>query len=226
MDELYTDRHQAGRSLAAELLHYRQQRDVVVLGLPRGGVPVAFEVARALAAPLDILIVRKLGVPWQTELAMGAIASGNVRVLNERTIDDLSIDAGTVDAVAARERHELERRERAYRQGRHAVDLQGKTVILVDDGLATGASMRAAVIAVRHQSPVKVVVAVPVGAAEACEQLSELADDVVCPYRPEPFFAIGRFYDDFAQTTDADVEALLEQAARKPASGAHAEGAS
>jgi len=226
MDELYTDRHQAGRSLAAELLHYRQQRDVVVLGLPRGGVPVAFEVARALAAPLDILIVRKLGVPWQTELAMGAIASGNVRVLNERTIDDLSIDAGTVDAVAARERHELERRERAYRQGRHAVDLKRKTVILVDDGLATGASMRAAVIAVRHQSPAKVVVAVPVGAAEACEQLSELADDVVCPYRPEPFFAIGRFYDDFAQTTDADVEALLEQAARKPASGAHAEGAS
>lgn len=226
MDELYTDRHQAGRSLAAELLHYRQQRDVVVLGLPRGGVPVAFEVARALAAPLDILIVRKLGVPWQTELAMGAIASGNVRVLNERTIDDLSIDAGTVDAVAARERHELERRERAYRQGRQAVDLKGKTVILVDDGLATGASMRAAVIAVRHQSPAKVVVAVPVGAAEACEQLSELADDVVCPYRPEPFFAIGRFYDDFAQTTDADVEALLEQAARKAASGAHAEGAS
>ncbi|MGN6627235.1 MAG: phosphoribosyltransferase, partial [Tepidisphaeraceae bacterium] len=165
MDELYTDRSQAGRSLAAELLHYRQQRDVVVLGLPRGGVPVAFEVARALAAPLDILIVRKLGVPWQSELAMGAIASGNVRVLNERTIDELSIDAGTVDAVAARERHELERRERAYRQGRKAVDLKGKTVILVDDGLATGASMRAAVIAVRHQSPAKVVVAVPVGAA-------------------------------------------------------------
>lgn len=212
----FRDRSDAGRRLAAKLDHYADRDDVIVLALPRGGVPVGAEVARTLGAPLDVFLVRKLGVPGHEELAMGAIASGGVRVLNPDVVDQLRIKPEWIDAAAAREGAELARREAAYRDGRPAPDVRGKTVILVDDGLATGASMKAGLAALRDLEPARVVAAVPVGAAETCAELEALADEVVCATMPEPFYAVGSWYVDFDQTTDAEVRELLAAAAREP----------
>ncbi|HWQ11283.1 MAG TPA: phosphoribosyltransferase [Roseiflexaceae bacterium] len=208
----FRDRREAGRQLAAMLTAYAHRPDVLVLALPRGGVPVAFEVARALDAPLDVFLVRKLGVPGHEELAMGAIASGGVRVLNEQLVHTLSIPDHVIEAVAAREQQELARRERLYRGERPPPDLRGRTVILVDDGLATGATMYAAVKALRQQLPARIVVAVPIAAPEACAELSEEVDDIVCAATPEPFYAVGLWYADFSQTTDEEVRDLLRRA--------------
>jgi predicted phosphoribosyltransferase len=205
----YRDRRDAGRTLATHLQAYANQPDVIVLGLPRGGVPVAAEVAAALHAPLDAFLVRKLGVPGHEELAMGAIASGGVRVLNEEIVRGLQISGDVLDATEAAERRELARRERVYREGRGPVNLAGKTVILVDDGLATGSSMRAAVHAARQMGPARIVVAVPVGASSVCANLSELADDVVCAKNPDPLHAVGIWYEDFRPTSDEEVRAEL-----------------
>lgn len=219
MDSVFHDRADAGRALARALSAYANRPDVVVLALPRGGVPVGFEVARALDAPLDVFLVRKLGVPGQEELAMGAIASGHVRVLNDTVVRMLKISREAIDAVAAREQRELERREREYRDGRPPASVAGRTAILVDDGLATGSSMRAAVQALRQKGPHEIVVAVPVAAAETCEALRREVDDVVCAWTPEPFDAVGLWYDDFSQTSDAEVRELLERANAHPAAG-------
>jgi len=210
---LFQDRHEAGRELASKLMSYANKHDVVVLALPRGGVPVAFEVAQALQAPLDIFLVRKLGVPMQPELAMGAIASGGVRVLNEDIVNSLRISDDIIDAVAHRELVELERRENAYREDRPAHDVHGQVVILVDDGLATGSTMRAAVKSLCQQGPARIVVAVPVAASEVCAEFQNEADEVICARTPEPFYAVGACYSDFSQTTDEEVRELLEQAA-------------
>ena len=213
----FPDRRSAGRLLASRLGDYARRGGVVVLGLPRGGVPVAFEVADALDAPLDVFVVRKLGVPFQPELAMGAIASGGVRVLN----DDILAMAGVTPEMVARavsvEERELARREHLYRGDRPTFALTGKIVILVDDGLATGSTMRAAVEAVRRLGPARVIVAVPVGAPETCQLLAREADDVICLQMPVPFSAVGLWYEDFLQTTDDDVRELLEQAASRVA---------
>lgn len=206
------NRRQAGVLLAQALIHHAGHSDVVVLALPRGGVPVAFEIAAALKTPLDLMLVRKLGTPGQEELAMGAIAQNGVRVLNQDVVDVLRISADTITAVERRERKELERRQRAYRGNRAPLDLRGKCVILIDDGLATGATMRSAVQAVRTQAPVKIIVAVPVAPLETVNALKTEADDVVCLATPEPFIAIGRWYAEFAQTSDAEVKALLARA--------------
>jgi putative phosphoribosyl transferase len=214
MPHRFRDRIEAGQRLAAELRTYVDDPDVRVLALPRGGVPVAFEVARALHAPLDVFLVRKLGLPQQPELAMGAIASGGTTVLDERLIRRAGVTAAELHAVEAQERRELERRERRYRGDRAPPDIAGRTVILVDDGLATGASMRAAVQAVRLHHPKRVVVAVPVAAAEACEAFRDVSDETVCALTPEPFHAVGLWYVDFSQTTDEEVHELLEAARR------------
>ncbi|HZT78660.1 MAG TPA: phosphoribosyltransferase [Gemmataceae bacterium] len=208
----FRDRREAGRVLAEMLTRYANRPDVIVLALPRGGVPVGFEVARALHAPLDVFLVRKLGLPGQEELAMGAIATGGVRVLNEEVVRALALPPEVIDAVAGREREELERRERAYRDDRPPPDVRDRIVILVDDGLATGSTMRAAVAALRQQGPQRIVVAVPVGAMETCHEMRE-ADETVCARTPEPFYAVGAWYQDFSQTTDEEVRDLLEQAA-------------
>ena len=208
----YLDRIDAGRALAGLLAKYAGRDDVIVLGLPRGGVPVAAEVARALHAPLDAFLVRKLGVPGHEELAMGAIASGGVRVLNDSVVQMLAIPGDAIDRVAEREGRELARRDRAFRGDRPLPDMSGKTVILVDDGLATGASMRAAVKALKALGPARVVVAVPVGAAETCAQLREDAE-VVCAITPSPFHAVGVWYEQFGQTSDEEVQAALRAAA-------------
>jgi putative phosphoribosyl transferase len=210
--ERFTDRHEAGRELAHSLSRYAHRPDVWVLGLPRGGVPVAYEVACALGAPLDVLIVRKLGVPGQEELAMGAIAPGGVRVLNHELIEQLRIEAERLEQVERKERAELERRQQAYRGQRPFPDLRGKTVILVDDGLATGASMRAAALAVRAMNPARVVIAAPVAPPDTCEALREVADEVVVLRQPEPFRAVGLWYEHFPQTDDEEVRRLLELA--------------
>ncbi len=210
---LFQDRADAGRELAAKLRRFAGRDDVVVLGLPRGGIPVAYEVAQALGAPLDVFLVRKLGVPGHEELAMGAIASGGARVINEQVVDRLGIPPEAIEAVAEQERRELERRERAYRGDRPPLELRDRIVVLVDDGLATGASMRAAVTALRAQQPGWVVVAVPVGAAATCSELRAEVDEVVCARQPEPFFAVGAWYDRFEQTTDEEVRELLRRAA-------------
>ena len=199
--------------LAARLGAYAGRRDVVVLALPRGGVPVASEVARALRAPLDVFLVRKLGVPFHRELAMGAIASGGVRVLNTAILEAFGIPTEAVDAVAREEEAELARRECLYRGDRAAPDVRGKVIVLVDDGLATGATMRAAVTALRRLGPARIVVAVPTASAEACTEMAAAADEVVCAETPEPFLAVGASYEDFSETTDADVRRLLAQAA-------------
>jgi putative phosphoribosyl transferase len=209
----FRDRTDAGRRLAAKLGRYAGRPDVIVLGLPRGGLPVAYEVARALGAPLDVFVVRKLGTPGREELAMGAIASGGVRVVNEEVVQALGITLEELDEAAAREAEELRRREEAYRDGRPAPDLRDKVVILVDDGLATGSTMRAAVAAVRRLGPARVVVAVPVGAGETCGEFRAIADEMVCLATPEPFFAVGNWYEDFSQTTDDEVRDLLARAA-------------
>jgi predicted phosphoribosyltransferase len=212
MDRPFTDRYDAGRRLAAELTRYAGRDDVVVLALPRGGVPVGYEVAQALDVPLEPFLVRKLGVPWQEELAMGAIASGGVWVLNQEVLRQLSLSEEDIEAVAARERRELERRERLYRHDRPFPDLHGRTVILVDDGLATGSTMRAAVEAAREAGTSKVVVAVPVAPPEVCEAFHDLADETVCAVTPERFYAVGVWYEDFRQTTDEEVVELLRRA--------------
>jgi putative phosphoribosyl transferase len=220
---LFHDRAEAGRALAQKLWRYAG-RDVVVLGLPRGGVPVAFEVARALDAPLDVFLVRKLGVPGHVEFAMGAIATGGVRVMSDDVVRELRLPPEAIDAVAAAEERELHRREREYRGDAPSPDVRGKTVILVDDGLATGSSMRAAVAALRQQGPARIVVAVPVAARSTCEELRRVADDVVCALTPEPFLAVGQWYQDFSQTTDDEVRELLRLAQRPAAAAAAGQG--
>jgi len=208
---IYRDRIEAGKHLAAQLAHYANRDDLLVLALPRGGVPVAYEVAKALRAPLDIFLVRKLGVPGYEELAMGAIATGGVRVLNDDVVEQLFIPAGVIDSVSANELRELERRERAYRGNRPEPEVRGKTVILVDDGLATGSTMRAAAAALRQQSPARIIVAVPVSAPQTCDEYRMGVDEIVCATTPEPFYGVGRWYKDFSQTTDEEVRDLLEQ---------------
>jgi predicted phosphoribosyltransferase len=210
----FRDRREAGQALATELAAYAHRPDVLVLALPRGGVPVAYEVARALGVPLDVFLVRKLGVPGHEELAMGAVATGGVRVLNDDIVTGLRIPPHVIDAVAAGEQQELMRRQRLYRGDRPPPDVRGRTVILVDDGLATGATMQAAVQALRQQQPARIVVAVPIAAAETCDALREEVDDVICAVTPEPFYAVGLWYGDFAQTTDEEVRDLLAAAAQ------------
>ena len=214
---LFQDRADAGRQLAAKLMRYAGRPDVLVLALPRGGVPVGFEVARALEAPLDVFLVRKLGVPGREELAMGALATGGVRVLNEEVVRHLDIPDEVIDEVTEQERRELERRERSYRGNRPPPEVAGCTVILVDDGLATGSTMRAAVAALRRLGPARIVVAVPVGAPETCAELGREADESVCARMPEPFYAVGLWYHDFSQTSDEEVRELLAEAGASPA---------
>jgi putative phosphoribosyl transferase len=211
----FRDRSEAGRLLAERLHGYTGRDDVIVLALPRGGVPVGYEVAKALGAPLDVFVVRKLGVPGHEELAMGAIASGGVLVLNEEIVRVLGISDSEIEGVVAAALHEVERREEAYREGRPFPDLAGRTVILVDDGLATGSTMRAAALAVRKHDPAHVLVAVPVAAAETCEEFERDVDEVVCAVTPRPFRAVGIWYEDFSQTSDEEVRELLAQAAER-----------
>ena len=211
----FADRVDAGQALAERLERYAGRTDLLVLALPRGGVPVGYEVAAVLHAPLDVFVVRKLGVPGHEELAMGAIATGDVRVLNDEVVRTLGIPAHVIDAVAATEALELHRRESTYRGDRAPPGVRGRTVILVDDGLATGATMRAAVAALRQQEPAAVVVAVPTGARQTCEEFRRLVDDIVCAATPEPFYAVGLSYPDFSQTSDEEVHELLERAALK-----------
>ena len=205
----FTNRAEAGELLAARFTELADRDGVIVLALPRGGVPVGYEVARSLRVPLDVFVVRKLGVPGHEELAMGAIASGGVRLLNHEVVDALGIPGALIDQVARREQAELERRERLYRGNRPPVSLTNKTVILIDDGLATGSTMRAAVAAIRRQEPARIIVAVPVGAPSTCEEMRDVADDVVCLRTPEPFVAVGLWYRDFSETSDAEVGELL-----------------
>ena len=209
----FADRREAGETLAARLEQYGGRSDVVVWARPRGGVPVGHQVAHTLGAPLDVYVVRKLGLPGHPEFAMGGIASGDVRVLNDDVVESYRLPPAAVEAVTRQERSELERRERAYRDGRPLVPLEARIVILVDDGLATGSTMRAAVLAVRRLHPARVVVAVPVGAWQACQDLREIADDVICAFTPEPFNAVGLWYANFSQTTDDEVRELLSSAA-------------
>jgi len=209
---LFVNRRHAGSVLAGLLKHYAEQHDVLVLALPRGGVPVGFEVAQALNAPLDVFVVRKLGVPGQEELAMGAIATGGVRVLNDDIVGYLGLSEEVIDRVVAREKKELERRERIYRGDNAAPLVRGRTLILIDDGLATGSTMRAAVAALHKQQPSRIVVAVPVASPEACEELRSEVNETICAATPRPFQGVGRWYQDFSQTSDEEVHELLAQA--------------
>ena len=213
MQTTFRDRTEAGQRLAHRLAAHARREDVIVLALPRGGVPVGYEVARALGVPLDVFVVRKLGVPGHEELAMGAIASGGVRVLNDRVVRQLPNAAAIIEAVTAQESRELERREIDYRDGRPAPELRGKTVIVVDDGFATGATMRAAVAALRQRGVAKIVVAVPVGSRETCAEFAQEVDEAICAITPAFFHAVGQFYADFSQTTDEEVRELLSRAA-------------
>jgi putative phosphoribosyl transferase len=218
---IFSNRREAGLALASKLRHYAARNDVVVLALPRGGVPVAFEVAESLGAVLDIFLVRKLGIPGHPEYAMGAIASGGVRVLSEDVVRAYNIPQSAIEAIVRQEQQELERREREYRRGAALTDLHDRIVILVDDGLATGSTMRAAVQAVRQHGPARVVVAVPVGAPSSCEEFADITDETVCARTPEPFSAVGHWYQDFSQTTDDEVQALLREHAARLLDGAH-----
>jgi putative phosphoribosyl transferase len=209
MTQRFLNRSEAGRQLAKQLTRYANRPDVLVLGLPRGGVPVAFEVAQRLHAPLDICLVRKLGVPGHKELAMGAIAADGVRVLNYDVVSWLGISSKTIDHVAVKELRELQRRDRAYRGDRPLPDIRDRTIILVDDGIATGSTMRAAIAILQQEQPRRIVVAVPVAPADTCDQLRAAVDEVVCLMMPEPFYAIGLWYENFAQTSDQEVCALL-----------------
>jgi predicted phosphoribosyltransferase len=215
MEARYRDRTHAGRELASKLPEYANRPDVTVLALPRGGVPVAFEVAKALRAPLDVFVVRKLGVPGHEEYAMGAIATGGVRVLDEGVVRAIGVTRAELDAVTAAEQRELERRERQYRGDRPPPEVAGRTVILVDDGLATGSTMRAAVEALREEGAARVIVAVPIAPPETCDAFRDIVDDIVCARTPEPFYAVGLWYQDFSQTTDDEVRELLERAAHE-----------
>ena len=207
---LFRDRRDAGKKLAQKLTGYAGRKDVVILALPRGGVPVAYEVSQALQVPMDVFIVRKLGWPGHEEMAIGAIASGGVKVLNEDIVRYLKLPKDLIHAVAQRELRELERRERAYRGNRPSLELKDRTVIIVDDGLATGASMRAALLGVRAHAPAQVIVAVPTAALETCEALKPEVDQMICATTPEPFYGVSRWYQDFSQTTDEEVRILLE----------------
>ena len=208
---LFQDRTEAGRILADRLAAYANYPDTMVLALPRGGVPVAFEVAEALSLPLDIFVVRKLGLPGHEEFAIGAIASGGARVLNQDLIRQLSLSDEIIEHIVAREQHELERRERTYRGQRPMLDVRDRIIIIVDDGLATGSSMRAAIAALRQKRPAKLIVAVPVGASVTCSELAALADEAICLETPENFRAVGLWYTDFSQVTDEEVIDLLER---------------
>jgi putative phosphoribosyl transferase len=212
---LFRDRSDAGQQLAELLGAYAHRQDVVVLALPRGGVPVAFEVAKALNAPLDVLLVRKLGVPGQEELAMGAIASGGISVLNEAVISALQISEDEIERVREHEEKELVRRERLYRDDRPQPEVSGRIVILIDDGLATGASMRSAARALRQRHPARLVIAVPVASPSTCLDLQDEADEIVCAMTPEPFYGVGQWYEDFSQTSDEEVHDLLARAAQE-----------
>jgi predicted phosphoribosyltransferase len=212
MNKPFHDRREAGRFLAEKLSFYANRPDVIVLALPRGGVPVAYEVARALNVPLDVFPVRKLGVPGHDELAMGAIAPGGVRILNDEVVRALGIPDYSIDAVAAKEQQELTRRERLYRGDRPPPEVRGKTVLLVDDGLATGATMLAAIKALRQQEAGRIVVAVPIASPETCDQMRGHVDDIICAVTPEPFYAVGLWYENFSQTSDEEVRDLLNRA--------------
>lgn len=213
---LFRDRRDAGKKLAQKLIDYASREDVIILALPRGGVPVAYEVSVALHVPLDIFIVRKLGWPGHEEMAIGAIASGGVKVLNEDIVRYLNIPDDLITAVAQRELRELERRERVYRGNRPALEVKDRTVMIIDDGLATGASMRAALLGVRGHSPAAIVVAVPTSALETCEALEAEVDRIICASTPEPFYGVSRWYEDFSQITDEEVRILLQNASRQP----------
>jgi len=208
----FRNRAEAGQRLAQRLLAYAGRPDVVVLGLPRGGVPVAFEVVRALEVPLGVVVVRKLGVPGHKELAMGAIASGGIRVLNDDVVRHLNIPDRVIEAVTAQELRELHWRERAYRGDQPTPDVRGRAVILVDDGIATGSTMLAAIAALRRLEPARIIVAVPTAAPSTCDEIRRVADDCICEIMPEPFYAVGAWYEDFSQTTDEEVRDLLDQA--------------
>jgi len=215
MADRFLNRTDAGRQLASQLSRYAGRSDVLVLGLPRGGVPVAFEIAMALDAPLDVFVVRKLGLPGHEEFGIGAIASGGVRVVDESVLRSYGVDEETLGRITERERRELERREHLYRDDRPFPPVADRVVILVDDGLATGSTMRAAVSALRAEGPREIVVAVPVGAPETCAAMEKLADQVECLATPEPFYAVGLWYEDFEQTDDDEVHDLLERAAAR-----------
>lgn len=208
---IFQNRTDAGQKLAEGLTEYKNRDDVLILALPRGGVPVAFEAARKLNAPLDVFLVRKLGVPGHEELAMGAIASGGVRVLNETVVNPLRIPESVINAVAEKEQRELERREREYRDALPSPEIEGKIVILIDDGLATGATMRAAAIALKQQNPAKIIIAVPVSSPETCDEFEQEVDAIICAATPQPFYGVGIWYRDFSQTTDKEVRELLEK---------------
>lgn len=211
----FRDRTDAGRKLALKLAAYANHPEVLVLALPRGGVPVAFEIACRLNAPLDVFLVRKLGLPGQRELAMGAIASGGIQVLNERLVQELSLSQTIIEAVTAREQHELERRENLYRSGRATPEIKGRTVIVVDDGIATGTTMLAAITALKQEQPAHLIIAVPVASPEIYAEFGGLVDEMVCLMTPKTFFAIGLWYEDFSQTTDQEVCDLLARAAQR-----------
>jgi len=207
----FNDRKEAGDQLAAKLTEYAYRQDVIVLALPRGGVPVGFEIAQALHVPLDVIVVRKLGVPGQEELAMGAIATGNVRILNNDVVQFLSIPTELIDKIALNEQQELERRERLYRGDRPAYDVSGRTVILVDDGIATGATMHAALAAIKQRQPSRIIIAVPTAAPSTCNEFAVEVDELVCLIQPEPFIAVSYWYRQFSQTSDDEVRRLLER---------------
>jgi predicted phosphoribosyltransferase len=215
MRPYFLDRYDAGRRLAAALSHYANQANVLVLGLPRGGVPVAYEVARALHAPLDVFLVRKLGFPGHPELAMGAIATGGVRILDRQLIQMYGVPADAIELVTTQERQELARRERLYRDDRPPPDVRGRTAILIDDGLATGSTMRAAVEALREEGARRIVVAVPVAPPDTCEAMKDEVDEIVCAVTPEPFRAVGIWYADFSETMDDEVRDLLSRGERE-----------
>jgi putative phosphoribosyl transferase len=215
MGPIFQDRSDAGRQLAKKLLHHANDPSLLVLALPRGGVPVAFEIVQELNAPLDIFLVRKLGVPGYEELAMGAIASGGVRVLNEELIERLNIPESAVEAITREETQELERAEQSFRGNREPAAIEGRTVILVDDGLATGASMRAAVRALRQKNPACIAVAVPIGSPDTCDQFRSEVEELICAETPEPFFAVGTWYANFLPTTNEEVKRLIDHAAHE-----------
>lgn len=208
---IFKDRREAGKKLAEELTKYKNQQGVIVLGLPRGGAPVAYEIAEALNAPLDVFIVRKLGLPGQPELAMGAIASGGVRVMNNGVVQRSGVSEDQIKEIVEDEKKRLQEREKIYRGSRPEIDITGKIVLLVDDGLATGASMRAAITALKQLEPEKIVVAVPTAPADTCQELKSMVDEIVCLRTPSPFWGVGGSYQNFSQTSNQEVRALLER---------------